>query len=81
MFVAAIVLCSGRANADFTWAQKTDMPIKIYQPSTSVVDDKIYVIGGWYAIGEWNPQWEALTRVDVYDPVTDTWTQKADMPT
>ncbi len=57
------------------------MPVKNMQPSTSVVGGKIYVIGGWHAIGEWNPQWEALTRVDVYDPTMDTWTRKADMPT
>ena len=79
--VAAIVLGGGRAKADFTWARKADMPITKMQPSTSVVGGKIYAIGGWNAIGEWNPQWDALTRVDEYDPTTDTWTRKADMPT
>jgi len=39
--------------------------------SASVVDGKIYSFGG-YVCGR---------RVDEYDPVTDTWTQKADMPT
>jgi N-acetylneuraminic acid mutarotase len=79
--VAAIVLGGGRAHADFTWARRSDLPVKNMQPSTSIVGGKIYVIGGWHAIGEWNPQWQALTRVDVYDPTTDTWTRKADMPT
>ena len=80
-FVAGIVFGGGRAKADFTWARKADMPVKNMQPSTNVVGSKIYVIGGWHAIGELNPQWKALTRVDVYDPTTDTWTRKADMPT
>jgi N-acetylneuraminic acid mutarotase len=38
---------------------------------TNVIDGKIYVIGGAGGV----------TKVEVYDPATDTWTQKADMPT
>jgi N-acetylneuraminic acid mutarotase len=38
-----------------------------------VVDGKIYVIGG----GNDN----AVRSVEIYDPLTDTWTEKADMPT
>ncbi|HUU19025.1 MAG TPA: kelch repeat-containing protein [Sedimentisphaerales bacterium] len=80
-FVAAIALVGGSAKAEFIWKQKADMPTARAWHSTSVVGGKIYVIGGWNAIGEWNPQWDALTRVDEYDPTTDTWTRKADMPT
>ena len=76
-----IVLFDVRANAVSTWMHKSDMPTKRYQHSTNVVGGKIYVIGGWNTIGEWDPSWIALTRVDQYDPVTDTWTRKADMPT
>ena len=77
--VVAIVLgSSGSTKADFTWMQKTDMPIKRMGHSTSVVSGKIYAIGGWY-ISE--TQGVALTRVDEYDPTTNTWTKKADMPT
>ncbi|MHC4539452.1 MAG: Kelch repeat-containing protein [Planctomycetota bacterium] len=80
--VAVIGLGGKSVEADFTWARKTDMPIKKYQPSTSVVGGKIYSIGGWYIDEGWRLyQWEALTRVDEYDPTTDTWTRKADMPT
>jgi hypothetical protein len=35
------------------------------------VDGKIYAIGGW----------GGSAAVEEYDPVTDTWTKKADMPT
>lgn len=38
---------------------------------TNVIDGKIYVIGGSGGV----------TKVEMYDPATDTWTQKADMPT
>ena len=55
------------------WTRKTDMPTARSGPSASVVDGKIYVIGG----GED----EALSIVEEYDPATDTWTKKADMPT
>jgi N-acetylneuraminic acid mutarotase len=76
--VGAIVFSGGRAKAEIIWARKTDMPIKRMGHSTSVVSGKIYAIGGWY-ISE--TQEVALTRVDEYDPTTDTWTRKADMPT
>ncbi|MCH8294314.1 hypothetical protein IH992_24800, partial [Candidatus Poribacteria bacterium] len=40
----------------------------------AAVDGKIYVIGGWNQTGK-------LSTVEEYDPTTDTWTRKADMPT
>jgi N-acetylneuraminic acid mutarotase len=79
--VVVMILTSGNVSADYAWTKKAEMPIKRIHHSTSVVAGKIYVIGGLYTIGEWNPQWEVLTRVDEYDPLTDTWTRKADMPT
>jgi N-acetylneuraminic acid mutarotase len=54
-----------------SWTQKGDAPREIGFASGSVVDGKIYIIGG---LGE--PQ-----RVDEYDPATDTWTVKSEMPT
>ena len=44
--------------------------------STSVVDGVIYAIGGRVAGKE-----PALSTVEAYDPGTDTWTKKADIPT
>ena len=46
--------------------------------STSVVNGKIYAIGGC----ERNPAraW-VISTVEEYDPATDTWKKKADMPT
>ena len=72
--VVAGVLTGGNVRADFVWAQKAEMPVAKYMHSTCVVDGKIYSIGGA------DPQWNPLTRVDEYDPATDTWTRKADIP-
>jgi N-acetylneuraminic acid mutarotase len=70
-FVAAIVAGGGSAKADCIWIPKADMSTTRYGLSTSVVDGKIYAIGG---LGN-------LRRVDEYDPQMNTWTEKADMPT
>jgi N-acetylneuraminic acid mutarotase len=58
-----------------TWSTKSDMPTARVWFSTSVVDGKIYAIGG--APVTKNP----LSIVEVYDPATDTWTTKTPMPT
>ena len=54
-----------------TWNKLADLATPRVGHTASVVDGKIYVIGG---LG-------TLTRVDMYDPATDSWTAKADMPT
>jgi N-acetylneuraminic acid mutarotase len=59
------------------WTKKTDMPTGRSMLSTSVVDGKIYAIGG-NGPGVWLTH---LRTVEEYDPLTDTWTKKADMPT
>ena len=78
-----------------TWERKADMPTARTGAATSVVNGKIYAIGGTALnrfeldvllvnnevrrIRRWKP--EDLPTVEMYDPETDTWTQKADMPT
>ena len=58
-----------------TWTKKADMPTARIMFSTSVVDGKIYAIGGVLVTKA------GLSTVEVYDPVTDTWTTKTPMPT
>ena len=48
--------------------------------STSVVNGRIYVMGGMAPLGP-RGQTHGLSTVEEYDPATDTWTRKADMPT
>lgn len=69
-----------------TWAGKANMPTVRSNVSVSVVKGKIYAIGGsklkkiqvprGFRIGS-----EEIPTVEMYDPATDTWTQKADMLT
>lgn len=61
-----------------TWTKKTDMPTGRSFPGISVVNGKIYVIGGNEGPGLWGT---TIATVEEYDPQTDTWTSKADMPT
>jgi N-acetylneuraminic acid mutarotase len=60
------------------WIKKADMPTARMALSTNVVNGKIYAIGGVAAGGGAGP---SLSTVEVYDPSTNTWTKKANMPT
>ena len=59
-----------------TWTRKANMTTARFGLTTSVVDSKIYAIGGGQS-----PYGSYLSTVEEYDPVKDTWTRKADMPT
>ena len=74
--VLALFLISVDQVAGGSWTRKTDMPTARFGLSTSVVDGKIYTIGGGQS-----PYGTYLSTVEAYDPATDTWTRKTDMPT
>lgn len=61
-----------------TWRQVADMPTRRYYPKAAVVNDIIYVFGGWYEVKDVKTEYPV--RVEAYDPATDTWTRKKDMP-
>jgi N-acetylneuraminic acid mutarotase len=72
-----------------TWTRRAEMPTPRNALSAAVVDGKVYAIGGW---GYDRPEggWESIDRtatgqdfptVEAYDPKTDTWATRADMPT
>jgi N-acetylneuraminic acid mutarotase len=63
-----------------TWKKKADMPTQRAFLSNSVVNGKIYAIGGTNHRIVAN-DYEGISTVEVYDPATDTWTREADMPT
>lgn len=59
------------------WVSKTPMPTPRGAFSIAVWQDKIYVFGGYSVhVNEMGPIW----TTEVYDPSTDSWTTKADMP-
>jgi N-acetylneuraminic acid mutarotase len=59
------------------WTKRSDMPTARCYLSTSSIDGKIYAIGGFSGLGG---NWGPLSVVEEYDPATDTWTKKEDMP-
>lgn len=62
-----------------TWSRKADMPTARQGLSANVVNGKIYAIGGGDVSSYSNPK--AFSTVEEYDPETDTWTTKTEMPT
>ena len=62
-----------------SWIERANMPSKIHAMKALPVNGKIYVIGGafWDMVGIPKP----FSTVEEYDPVTDTWEKKSDMPT
>jgi len=77
VLVLALGLTTMSLAVEYTWVQKVNMPTARWLHSASVVDGKIYVIGG--SSSEPNPQ--LIRPVEVYDPVTDKWTTVTDIPT
>jgi hypothetical protein len=61
-----------------TWTTKAPMPTPRYGLTLSVVDGKIYAIGGTSKYGYTSG---LLTINEEYDPITDNWITKAPMPT
>jgi N-acetylneuraminic acid mutarotase len=53
-----------------------DMPTARWEPECVEMDGKIYVIGGFLSTSAGN----AADAVEMYDPVTDSWTVKESMP-
>ncbi|MFC1719006.1 kelch repeat-containing protein, partial [Candidatus Poribacteria bacterium] len=72
-----------------TWIQASDMPWPRMGHSASLVDGKMYIIGGedsavsrLFVEGkmDWDEIEELFSIVDVYDPATDTWTTAVPCP-
>jgi N-acetylneuraminic acid mutarotase len=63
-----------------TWTRRADMPTARQGVVAAAVDGIIYAIGGWKGdpVACWG---DVLSTVEAYDPATDTWTTKTDMPT
>jgi N-acetylneuraminic acid mutarotase len=60
------------------WREKADMPIAMDLFGTSVVNGRIYTVGGLRPIGQ---TWFRLSDTLEYDPMTDKWVRRDDMPT
>jgi hypothetical protein len=57
------------------WKEAAPSPFARVESPAAIVDSKIYLFGGF------TEDLDASNQVDVYDPVSDSWTWKKDMPT
>ncbi|MHC4439988.1 MAG: Kelch repeat-containing protein, partial [Planctomycetota bacterium] len=73
-FLSMVSVCSA---LDYAWTQIDNSPTPRLAPTSAVVNGKIYIIGGWTS----EPDAIGISTVDEYDPASNTWTRKADMPT
>ena len=56
-----------------TWSEMAPIPTAVFNYASAVVDNKIYVISGYYAK-------EPTNLTQVYDPKTNIWTLTAPLP-
>lgn len=62
-----------------TWQTLAPSPITRAESVGTVVNGKLYVMGGFHGLIKPN-HYIAQARCDVFDPATNTWTRIADMP-
>jgi N-acetylneuraminic acid mutarotase len=61
-----------------TWTTKRDMPVSRWgMNGAGVIGGRIYVTGGYTKAGEY---YGATASLFVYNPASDTWTQKRNVP-
>jgi N-acetylneuraminic acid mutarotase len=65
---AAVLPASG-------WQAAAPVPITLFEAQAAAVADKLYVFGGFH-----NGTVQATPAVYAYDPVTNVWTPRANMP-
>jgi len=75
MTAGLIGMTSVNLTAEGSWTRKADMPTARFGLTSSVVNGKIYAIGGATGPGA------DVRTVEEYDPATDSWTKKANMLT
>jgi N-acetylneuraminic acid mutarotase len=61
------------------WTSKTPMPVGLHHVGIGVVGGRMYVIGGYKQSGL--SVWGPVATVYAYEPSTDSWSERAPMPT
>lgn len=76
---AALATVTAYNVATNTWTSRRSLPRPLYRTNgAGVIDGKIYVSGGCYSSDcIYSPP---TSRLYVYDPTTNTWTQKRSVP-
>ena len=73
--VSSIAWADEPAWPPLKWQKAAPSPFARVESPAAVVHNKIYLFGGF------TEELQASNQVDVYDPASDTWTRKKDMPT
>ena len=73
LFITIFAAVSGNAQ-NGVWQTLASMPSARQEISTAVLNGKIYVIAGFDAAGN------STATVEVFDPVTNTWSSVAPIP-
>jgi hypothetical protein len=61
------------------WTVKAPLPLGLHHVGLGVTGGRLYVIGGYKQSGL--SVWQPVATVYAYDPATDTWAERASMPT
>jgi N-acetylneuraminic acid mutarotase len=61
------------------WTARAPLPVGIHHAGIGVTDGQLYVIGGYTQSGL--TVWHPVAMVYAYNPATDTWVERAPMPT
>lgn len=61
------------------WTSKAPLPAGLHHVGIGVTGGRLYVIGGYRQSGL--SVWHPVATVYAYDPATDTWAERAPMPT
>jgi N-acetylneuraminic acid mutarotase len=61
------------------WTSKAPMPVGLHHVGLGVTGGRLYVIGGYKQSGF--SVWKPVATVYAYDPGTDSWAERAPMPT
>ena len=61
------------------WSSKPDLPLGLHHAGAAVVDGALYVVGGFTKSDDtlWNPS----DRVFRFNPASETWVERAPLPT
>jgi N-acetylneuraminic acid mutarotase len=77
ILLTASVCLPALAAEETAWQQLPDMPVGKWEPASVMVDDKLYLFGGYKKN---KPSVKSTKSVFVFDPKDTSWSQLQDMP-
>jgi hypothetical protein len=78
LFNFLVLYCPTAVSQNSTWATKAPMPTPRYSLGVGVVNGALYAVGGTTSVTSSGTDISAL---EAYDPVSNTWSTKAPIPT